>query len=213
MRQPSKRQTLELERVDLTWNSRSWYAKYWQWSNCQSRKDHISSSEHIKLGRMKQFVRALNTDGECFQYTVSVLLPLSYEKIKAGVFNGSQIRAFVRDQDFVRKMNDKERGVWFSFVAIMENFLGNKKANSYETFLSLSVFGLLSSSLLFFIVISTTFRPICPPAFFRCLSNSGTFTELRTTSFIESTGVACSDSVSHNQVRVLSIPVLLLDYS
>ena len=31
-----------------------------------------------------------------------------------------------------------------------------------------------------FIVISTTFRPICPPAFFRCLSNSGTFTELGT---------------------------------
>ena len=52
-----------------------------------------------------------------------------------------------------------------------------------------------------FIVISTTFRPVCPPAFFRCLSNSGTFTELRTTSFIESTGVACSDSVSHNRVQ------------
>ena len=30
---------------------------------------------------------------------------------------------------------------------------------------------------LIFIVIATTFRPICPPAF-RCLSNSGTF-ELR----------------------------------
>ena len=61
-----------------------------------------------------------------------------------------------------------------------------------------------------FIVIYTTFRPICPPAFFRCLSNSGTFMELRTTSFIESTGVAYSDSVSHNRVQVLSIPVLLL---
>ena len=61
-----------------------------------------------------------------------------------------------------------------------------------------------------FIVISTTFRPICPPTFFRCLSNSGTYTELRTTTFIESTGVACSDSVSHNQVQVLRIPVLLL---
>ena len=58
-----------------------------------------------------------------------------------------------------------------------------------------------------FIVISTTFRPICPPAFFRCLSNSGTFTELRTTSFIETTGVACSNSVSHNRVQVLTIPV------
>ena len=34
--------------------------------------------------------------------------------------------------------------------------------------------------------------------------------ELRTTSFIESTWVACSDSVSHNRVQVLSIPVLLL---
>ena len=29
-------------------------------------------------------------------------------------------------------------------------------------------------------------------------------------SFIESTGVTCSDSVSHNQVQELSIPVLLL---
>ena len=33
-----------------------------------------------------------------------------------------------------------------------------------------------------FIVISTTFQQICPPAFFECLSNSGSFTELRTTS-------------------------------
>ena len=29
-------------------------------------------------------------------------------------------------------------------------------------------------------------------------------------SFIESTGVAYSDSVGHNQVQVLSIPVMLL---
>ena len=32
-------------------------------------------------------------------------------------------------------------------------------------------------------------------------------------SFIESTGVACSDSVGHNQVQVLSIPILLLTCS
>ena len=69
-------------------------------------------------------------------------------------------------------------------------------------FLSLRVF--------FFILISATFRSICPPAFFRCLSNLGTFTELLTTSFNESTGVTCSDSVSHNRVQELSIPVLLL---
>ena len=33
----------------------------------------------------------------------------------------------------------------------------------------------------------------CPQAFFRCLSNLGTFMELRTMSFIESMGVACSE--------------------
>ena len=60
-----------------------------------------------------------------------------------------------------------------------------------------------------FSVISITFRPICPPAFSRCLSNSVTYTELRTTSFIQYTGVTCSDSVSHNRVQVLSIPALL----
>ena len=59
-------------------------------------------------------------------------------------------------------------------------------------------------------VISATFRPLYPPAFFRCLSNLGTYIELRTMSFIKSTGVACSDSFSHNRVQVLSIPVLLL---
>ena len=33
--------------------------------------------------------------------------------------------------------------------------------------------------------------------------------KLQTTSFIESTGVACSDSINHNRVQVLRIPVLL----
>ena len=62
-----------------------------------------------------------------------------------------------------------------------------------------------------FIIIFTTFRPMCRLAFFTCfLSNSGTYTELRTTSFIQSTGDSCSDSVNHNWVQELSIPVLLL---
>ena len=89
-----------------------------------------------------------------------------------------------------------------------------KKPNQLSKFLrrSLLIFIIkgFRTIVFIFIVISTTFRPICPPAFFRCLSNSGTFTELRTTSFIESTGFTCFDSVSHNRVQVLNIPVLLL---
>ena len=74
---------------------------------------------------------------------------------------------------------------------------------------SLVIFIIKSFRTIIFIVISTTFRPICPPAFCKCLSNSGTFTELRTMSFIESTGFVCSDSVRHNWVKVLNLPVLL----
>ena len=52
-----------------------------------------------------------------------------------------------------------------------------------------------------FIFIFTKFRPICSPTFFRCfLSNSEADTELRTTSFIQSTEVACSVFVNHNRV-------------
>ena len=98
-----------------------------------SREKIIFPPLHIKLGLMKQFVKALNTDGECFQHIFSVLPGLSFEKIKAGVFNGPQIHALVRDQEFARKMNDKERTAWLSFLAVMANFLGNKKADNYET--------------------------------------------------------------------------------
>ena len=44
----------------------------------------------------------------------------------------------------------------------------------------------------------------------RHLSNSGTFTKLRTTSFIESTGSPVLIPLALNRVQVLSIPVLLL---
>lgn len=75
-----------------------------------SREKIIFPPLHIKLSLIKQFVKALNTDGESFQHIVSALPALLFEKIKAGVFDGPQIRALVCDQDFVRKMDDKERG-------------------------------------------------------------------------------------------------------
>ena len=54
--------------------------------------------------------------------TQSCFSVLLFKKIKAGVFDEPQIHALVCDQDFVWKMNDKERGAWFSFVAVMENY-------------------------------------------------------------------------------------------
>ena len=45
---------------------------------------------HIKLGIMKQFVKALEKDGVCFRYICIKFPGLCIEKLKAGVFDGPQ---------------------------------------------------------------------------------------------------------------------------
>ena len=87
---------------------------------------------HIKLGLMKQFVKALDTEGECFQHIITAIPGLSFEKIKAGVFDGPQIRTLIRDDQFVAKMTALEKAAWLSFVAVVQNFLGNNKAENYR---------------------------------------------------------------------------------
>ena len=93
-------------------------------------------------------------------------------------------------------------------VVIVNNC--NTDILNFETIFSTEVWHFSRSFLLFYFtikgfrtivfifVISITFWPICPPTFFRCLSNSGTYTELRITFFIESMRVTCFDSISHN---------------
>ena len=48
----------------------------------------ILPSLHIKLGLMKQFVKALDKDGNCFNYIAKTFPNLSMEKLKAGIFDG-----------------------------------------------------------------------------------------------------------------------------
>lgn len=50
---------------------------------------------------------------------------------QAGVLDGPQIRALECEQDFIRKMNDKERNAWLSFVAVMESILSREKADNF----------------------------------------------------------------------------------
>ena len=105
-----------------------------------SRDKIVFSPLHIKLGLMKQFVKALSLDSECFQHLVYAFPGLSYEKIKAGVFDGPQIRTLVRDQEFVQKMNAKEKTAWLAYEDVIKNFLGNKKAQNYEILVSKMLF-------------------------------------------------------------------------
>ena len=86
---------------------------------------------HLKLGFMKQFVKALKTDSDCIQYIITSLPGLSIEKKKAGVFNRPQIRYLIKDKEFIKTINIKEKTAWLSFVVVVKNFLGNKKAENY----------------------------------------------------------------------------------
>jgi len=86
---------------------------------------------HIKLGLMKQFVKALNKDGSCIEYIANKLPGLTMEKLKAGIFYGPQIRQLINDPHFIASMNEIESCAWSSFVLVVKNFLGNKKADNY----------------------------------------------------------------------------------
>jgi hypothetical protein len=55
---------------------------------------------HIKLGIMKQFVKALDKNGSCFSYICRKFSNVSMEKTKAGIFNAPQIRQLVKDSNF-----------------------------------------------------------------------------------------------------------------
>ena len=97
-----------------------------------NRDNIIFPPLHIKLGLMKQFFKALETEGECFQHIITVLPGLSFENIRADVFDGSQIRTLIHDDQFVAKMTALERSAYLTFVAVVQNFLENNKAENYS---------------------------------------------------------------------------------
>ena len=58
------------------------------------------------------------------------------EKIKAGIFNGPQIRQLIKDSQFARHMTQHESAAWIAFVLIIKNFLENYKASNYVELVS-----------------------------------------------------------------------------
>ena len=76
----------------------------------------------IKLELMKQFVKALDKEGECFKYICKVFPRL---RLKAGIFDGTLIRQLIKDQNFTLCMNEIEAAAWESFVEMIQKFLGN----------------------------------------------------------------------------------------
>ena len=81
---------------------------------------------------MKQFVKALNKEGACFKYICGKFPGLAIKKLKAGIFNGPQIRKLMNDHEFPSSMSKEEFYAWDAFVKVVKNFFGNKKASNYK---------------------------------------------------------------------------------
>ena len=76
---------------------------------------------HIKLGLMKQFIKALDKEGECFKYLCTKFPRLTYEKIKASIFDGPQIRQLLKDLAFISTKKKEELNAWKAFSDVVKN--------------------------------------------------------------------------------------------
>ena len=86
---------------------------------------------HIKLGLMKNFVKALHKNGAAFQHLSTVFPGLSAAKFKEGIFVGPQIREVLKDTDFEEHLNLKELRAWEVFKSVCCGFLGNTRVTDY----------------------------------------------------------------------------------
>ena len=78
-----------------------------------------------------KIVNASDHDGNGFQYLGEKFgAEKTDAKIKAGIFVGPQIRELC-DPEFKNKLNPLEFAAWEAFVLVVQNFLGNHRAEQY----------------------------------------------------------------------------------
>ena len=87
---------------------------------------------HIKLGLMKNFVKAMDRNGTAFLYLRQKFTLLSDAKIREDVFSSPDIRSVLRDELFERIITDDEQRAWHAFREVVTGFLGNRRADNYK---------------------------------------------------------------------------------
>jgi hypothetical protein len=87
---------------------------------------------HIKLGLVRNFVVAMDRNGQGFQYLKEKFGAVKTDaKLKAGIFIGPEIREIMRDTAFRTKLNPLELAAWDACTLVVQNFLGNHRAENY----------------------------------------------------------------------------------
>jgi len=89
----------------------------------------------IKLGLIKNFVKAMDRNGTAFLDLRQKFPLLTDAKIREGVSTGPDIRLLLRDEVFERIITGDEQRAWRAFRKVVTGFLGNKRADNYKDFL------------------------------------------------------------------------------
>jgi len=87
-------------------------------------------SMHLKLGLMKNFVKAVNQEEVAITDVWEKFTRLSEAKLKEGVFIGPQIRDLIIDEFFDTLLQGDEKAAWDSFKFVVKGFLGNRRAQN-----------------------------------------------------------------------------------
>lgn len=87
---------------------------------------------HIKLGLVKQFVKALDISGPAFRHIQFMFPKLSEAKVKAGVFVGPEIKKMLLSKELEAAMSVVEREAWCAIRDVVEGFLGNNRSSNYK---------------------------------------------------------------------------------
>ena len=87
---------------------------------------------HIKLGLLKQFIKALDPNSATLHYIRKMFSHLPDTKVKGVMFTGPQIRVMLASADLEQTMSVVERNAWEAFRMVATYFLGNNKCEDYE---------------------------------------------------------------------------------
>jgi len=87
---------------------------------------------HIKLGLMKNFIKAVNKRCTGFEFLRKKFLKLSDAKLKEGVFIGLQIHDIINDDLSEHQLMETEKSAWLTFKVVFLNFPGNVQAKNYK---------------------------------------------------------------------------------
>ena len=87
---------------------------------------------HIKLGLLKQFVKALDPAGAAFQHIRQMFPSLPDAKFSGGIFVESQIKVMLANKDLEDKMSAVEKRAYAAITQIVQGFLSKSKSDNYK---------------------------------------------------------------------------------